>query len=61
MGRRRGHPYGDREVGRKCGRWNTQRIDQEGNKIWSMKKWKEGREGGREGGRERERERERKV
>ena len=32
-GGRRGHPYGDREVGRKCGRWNTQRIDQEGNKI----------------------------
>jgi hypothetical protein len=26
------------EEGRRYGMWNSQRVDQEGNKIWSIKK-----------------------
>jgi hypothetical protein len=32
----RGHPCGDREVGRRYRMWNSQRVDWGGgNKIWS--------------------------
>jgi hypothetical protein len=32
-----GHPHGDRGVGRKYGMWNSRRVDEGGNKIWSVK------------------------
>jgi hypothetical protein len=32
-----GHPCGDRGVGRRYGMWKSQRVNQEGNKIWSKK------------------------
>jgi len=32
---RRGHLLGDRRTGRKYGMWNSHRVYQEGNKIWS--------------------------
>jgi hypothetical protein len=35
--RRRGHPLGDR--GRRYRMWNIQRVDQEGNKDWTVKKY----------------------
>jgi hypothetical protein len=37
-----GHPLGDvwwRQMGeRRCGMWNSQRVDQEGDKVWTAKK-----------------------
>jgi hypothetical protein len=33
-----GHPTGDREVGRRYGIWNSQRVDWKRKKIWSVKK-----------------------
>jgi hypothetical protein len=33
-----GHPTGDTGVGRRYGMWNSQRVGQEENKIWSLKK-----------------------
>jgi len=35
-----GHPLGDRGWG--YGMWNSQRVDWEGDKIWSVKKKKKG-------------------
>jgi hypothetical protein len=32
-----GHPGGDRGLGRRYGMWNSWRVDEEGNKIWSVK------------------------
>jgi hypothetical protein len=32
-----GYPHGDRGAGRRYGMWNPQRVDQEENKIWSVK------------------------
>jgi hypothetical protein len=31
------HPCGDRGKGRRYGMWNSQRVEREGNKIWSLK------------------------
>jgi hypothetical protein len=31
-----GHSHGDRVVGRRCGMWNSWRVDG-GHKIWSVK------------------------
>jgi hypothetical protein len=36
-GRRWRHPCGDRELQRRYGIWNSQRVVQEGDKIWSVK------------------------
>jgi hypothetical protein len=36
--RESGHPRGVTEVGRRYGMGNSQRVDQEVNKIWSVKK-----------------------
>jgi hypothetical protein len=30
--------WGWKGVGRRYGMWNSQRVDQEGDKIWSIKK-----------------------
>jgi hypothetical protein len=35
-----GQPCGERETGRRNGMWNIQRVDGEGNKIWSLKFFK---------------------
>ena len=35
---------GDREVGRRYGMWNSRRVDQERNKIWSKKERERQRE-----------------
>jgi hypothetical protein len=32
------HPHGDRRVGKRYGMWNSQRVDWEGDHIWSIKK-----------------------
>jgi hypothetical protein len=32
-----GHPFGDREKGRRYGKWNSHRMHQGRNKIWSIK------------------------
>jgi hypothetical protein len=32
-----GHPLGD-EGRRKCGMWNSQRVDRDGDKVWTVKK-----------------------
>jgi hypothetical protein len=34
------HPCGDRGAGRRYGMWNSWRVDQERNKIWSIIKRK---------------------
>jgi hypothetical protein len=54
-----GHPHGDREVRRRYGMCNSQRVDKEGNKIWSVKRKKE-RKKERKKGRKKERKKERK-
>jgi hypothetical protein len=33
-----GHPSGDTGVGSSYGMWNSQRVGQYGDKIWSLKK-----------------------
>jgi hypothetical protein len=33
-----GYPHGNREAGRRYGMWTSWRVDQEGNKIWGVKK-----------------------
>ena len=33
-----GHPYGVRGVWRRYGMWNTQRVEEAGDKIWGVKK-----------------------
>jgi hypothetical protein len=35
-----GHYRGDSSMGRKYEMWNSRRVDQEGNKIWTVKKKK---------------------
>jgi hypothetical protein len=40
VGSGKGRPHGERGTGRRYGMWNSQRVDQEGNKIWSVKKKK---------------------
>ena len=34
----RGHPRGDKGIGSRYRMWNSLRVDQKGNKIWSVKK-----------------------
>jgi hypothetical protein len=33
-----GHPRGDKEIGSRYKMWNSLRVDQKRNKIWSVKK-----------------------
>ena len=34
------HPHGNSREGRRYGMWNSWKMDQEGNKIWRVKKIK---------------------
>jgi hypothetical protein len=33
-----GHVLETREVGRRYGMWNSQRVDQNGDKVWTVKR-----------------------
>ena len=33
-----GHAHGNMWMGRRYGMWNNQRVDKEGDKVWTLKK-----------------------